>query len=72
MTIKTETLRMDGIPYRSTLLQQIPVLEFQILEVAANIGRLNKELKETHQQEALLRVLMSTMSLKTRQLLMYR
>jgi hypothetical protein len=72
MTIKTETLRADGIPYRSTLLQQIPVLEFQIHELATNIGRLNKELKDTHREEALLRVLMSTMQLKTRQLLIYR
>lgn len=68
----TQTLRADGIPYQSTLLQQIPVLEFQIHEVAENIGRLNKELKETHREEALLRVLISNMQLKTRQLLQYR
>ncbi len=72
MSIKTEMLRMEGIPYKSILLQQIPILEYEIHELARNIGRLNKELKPKYKEEKLLEDLMSDMDFKTRQLLQYR
>jgi hypothetical protein len=70
--IKTEHLHIDGTPFRSVLKQQIPILEDKIIELSKNIGKLNKQLKDTHEEEKLWRSLMSEMSFKTRQLLIYR
>ena len=72
MSIKTEMSRMEGIPYKSILLQQIPILEYEILELAGKIGILNKQLKPKDKEERLLCSLMSDMDFKTRQLLQYR
>ena len=72
MSIKTEMQRMEGIPYKSILLQQIPILEYEILELAGKIGILNKQLKPKDKEERLLISLMSDMDFKTRQLLQYR
>jgi len=70
--IKTEIQRIENIPYRSSLLQDIPLLEMECIELANSIGILKKNLSPHHDLNEQLENKMSLMSFKTNQLLMYK